>query len=242
MYRVFEALDELGVPGTSYAVDTWAGDIHTGSFGDDVYNELKTYHDPLYGKRSRLIRATFDEALANFADGRLIFTDPGTYNPADPDPSYIFALAPDGAASVVVAFPEPVFPNGLAIEADVVPAEARGAVATLSALSADAPWSDVVGPDLTFHRAIIDAAGSERLQRAYHGLQSEIVLCMVQLQPAYDHPQEVAAEHEELLAAIEARDTDRAEKLWRAHLDEAAANQIKALAPAGPTTIEEEND
>jgi gluconolactonase len=52
------------------------------------------------------------------ADGRLIFTDPGTYNPADPDPSYIFALAPDGAASVVVAFPEPVFPNGLAIEAD----------------------------------------------------------------------------------------------------------------------------
>jgi DNA-binding GntR family transcriptional regulator len=120
----------------------------------------------------------------------------------------------------------------LVIEADVVPAEARGAVARLSALSADAPWSDVVQPDLTFHRAIIDAAGSVRLQRAYHGLQSEIVLCMVQLQPAYDHPQEVAAEHEELLAAIEARDTERAEKLWRVHLDEAAANQIKALSTA----------
>jgi DNA-binding FadR family transcriptional regulator len=55
---------------------------------------------------------------------------------------------------------------------------------------------------------------------------------MVQLQPAYDHPQEVAAEHEELLAAIEARDTDRAEKLWRVHLDEAAENQIKALSTA----------
>jgi gluconolactonase len=52
------------------------------------------------------------------ADGRLIFTDPGTYNPAKPDPSYIFALAPDGVASVVIAFPEPVFPNGLAVEAD----------------------------------------------------------------------------------------------------------------------------
>jgi gluconolactonase len=51
-------------------------------------------------------------------DGRLIFTDPGTYNPADPDPSYIFALAPDGAASVVVAFPDAVFPNGIAVEAD----------------------------------------------------------------------------------------------------------------------------
>jgi gluconolactonase len=52
------------------------------------------------------------------ADGRLIFTDPGTYNPADPDMSYIFALAPDGSARVVIAFPEPVFPNGLVVEAD----------------------------------------------------------------------------------------------------------------------------
>lgn len=120
----------------------------------------------------------------------------------------------------------------LVIEADAIPAAAREAVATLQALAAKAHWSDVVQPDLTFHRAMIDAAGSERLQRAYHGLQSEIVLCMVQLQPAYDHPQEVAAEHEELLAAIEARDAGRAEKLWRLHLDEAAENQIKALSTA----------
>jgi DNA-binding GntR family transcriptional regulator len=128
----------------------------------------------------------------------------------------------------------------LAIEADVVPAEARAAVAALSALSADAPWSEVVAPDLAFHRAIIDAAGSERLQRAYHGLQSEIVLCMVQLQPAYDHPAQVAAEHEELLGAIEARDIDRAEKLWRAHLDEAAVNQIEALPGPGQAGADEE--
>jgi gluconolactonase len=52
------------------------------------------------------------------ADGRLIFTDPGTYNPANPDPSYIFALAPDGAASVLMEFPKPVFPNGVAVESD----------------------------------------------------------------------------------------------------------------------------
>jgi len=62
---------------------------------------------PQWSERSRLCRRR-----------RLVFTDPGTYNPADPDPSYIFALAPDGAASVVVAFPEPVFPNGLAVESD----------------------------------------------------------------------------------------------------------------------------
>jgi gluconolactonase len=52
------------------------------------------------------------------ADGRLLFTDPGTYNPRNPDPSYIFSLAPDGDAEIVVAFPEPVFPNGIAVEAD----------------------------------------------------------------------------------------------------------------------------
>jgi gluconolactonase len=52
------------------------------------------------------------------ADGRLIFTDPGTYNPAKPDPSYIFAVAPDGRGEVLIAFPRPVFPNGVAVEAD----------------------------------------------------------------------------------------------------------------------------
>jgi gluconolactonase len=52
------------------------------------------------------------------ADGRLYFTDPGTYRPADPEPSYIFALDPDGTGHVVIAFPTPVFPNGLAVEDD----------------------------------------------------------------------------------------------------------------------------
>ena len=51
-------------------------------------------------------------------DGSLIFSDPGTYNPANPDPSFIHRILPDGAAQVLVAFPKPVFPNGVAIEAD----------------------------------------------------------------------------------------------------------------------------
>ena len=56
--------------------------------------------------------------LVFHADGRLIFTDPGTYNPADPDPSYIFSIAPDGSTSLLVDFSAPVFPNGVAVEAD----------------------------------------------------------------------------------------------------------------------------
>jgi gluconolactonase len=51
-------------------------------------------------------------------DGTLYWTDPGTYNPASPDPSWIFALSPEGRARVVVRFDKPTFPNGLVIEAD----------------------------------------------------------------------------------------------------------------------------
>ncbi len=51
-------------------------------------------------------------------DGSLIFSDPGTYNPANPDPSFIHRILPNGIAQVLVAFPKPVFPNGVAIEAD----------------------------------------------------------------------------------------------------------------------------
>ena len=51
-------------------------------------------------------------------DGSLVFSDPGTYNPKSPDPSYIHRLLPDGTAKVLVAFPKPVFPNGVTAEAD----------------------------------------------------------------------------------------------------------------------------
>jgi len=56
--------------------------------------------------------------LAFAPDGSLVFTDPGTYNPTAPHPSYIHRILPDGAAKVVVAFPNPVFPNGVAVEPD----------------------------------------------------------------------------------------------------------------------------
>jgi gluconolactonase len=52
------------------------------------------------------------------ADGSLVFSDPGTYNPTNPDPSYLHRLSPDGSAKVLVAFPRPVFPNGVAAEPD----------------------------------------------------------------------------------------------------------------------------
>ncbi|MER8986621.1 SMP-30/gluconolactonase/LRE family protein [Mesorhizobium sp. M0843] len=64
------------------------------------------------------IRLNGPNDLVFAADGRLIFSDPGTYNPGNPDPSYIFAVNPDGSAYLALGFDKPTFPNGVAIEAD----------------------------------------------------------------------------------------------------------------------------
>ena len=45
------------------------------------------------------------------ADGRLYFTDPGTYRPADPEPSYIFALDPDRHRPRGHRLPDPGVPQ-----------------------------------------------------------------------------------------------------------------------------------
>lgn len=66
---ICQAVDLLGLATRCYAIDTWAGDEHTGPYGRTVLDELKAHHDPLYSRFSRLIRSTFDEALQHFADG-----------------------------------------------------------------------------------------------------------------------------------------------------------------------------
>lgn len=52
-----------------YAVDTWGGDAQAGYYGDTVYADLAPYVEATYGGFARLLRTTFDEALAQFEDG-----------------------------------------------------------------------------------------------------------------------------------------------------------------------------
>jgi gluconolactonase len=55
--------------------------------------------------------------LAFGPDGRLYFTDPGNYDAtARPDRGYICALEPDGTGEVLAEL-EPVYPNGIVVEA-----------------------------------------------------------------------------------------------------------------------------
>ncbi len=61
-----QAILESGTPAKAYAVDTWEGDVHTGSYGDEVFREVDEYNRELYSGFSRLMRMPFDEAARHF--------------------------------------------------------------------------------------------------------------------------------------------------------------------------------
>jgi hypothetical protein len=50
----------------AYAVDTWQGDLHTGAYGDEVFDEVAAYNRYRYSEFSQLLRMFFDEAIGRF--------------------------------------------------------------------------------------------------------------------------------------------------------------------------------
>ena len=65
-----QAVVELGLPTRCYAVDLWPDDGAEGSY-EDFYEELKTYHDTLYGRFSELLKMSFDDALPRYDHGSI---------------------------------------------------------------------------------------------------------------------------------------------------------------------------
>ena len=63
-----QAVDTLGIDAACYAIDTWKGDEHAGFYEYDILEELRKYHDPIYGHFSQLIQCTFDQAAEYFSD------------------------------------------------------------------------------------------------------------------------------------------------------------------------------
>ncbi|MCM3881633.1 MAG: class I SAM-dependent methyltransferase [Vicinamibacterales bacterium] len=71
-YSAFaQAVSTLGLPTACYAVDTWKGDPHSGSYSEDVFSEWRDYHDRHFSSFSTLIRTTFSDAVHRFADGSI---------------------------------------------------------------------------------------------------------------------------------------------------------------------------
>jgi FtsZ-binding cell division protein ZapB len=64
-----EAVSALRMDTKCYAVDTWEGDPQAGYYGEEVYQDLKSYHDPRYGAFSKMVRERFSAAVQSFEDG-----------------------------------------------------------------------------------------------------------------------------------------------------------------------------
>jgi O-antigen biosynthesis protein len=63
-----QAVRTISLETRCFGVDHWKGDSQAGNYGDELYNELRAYHDPIYGALSSLVRASFDDAVRQFAD------------------------------------------------------------------------------------------------------------------------------------------------------------------------------
>ncbi|OQX05474.1 MAG: hypothetical protein BWK80_52115 [Desulfobacteraceae bacterium IS3] len=66
-----QAVKGLKLNCSCYALDHWEGDEHAGMYGKDVFEELRSYHDPLYSDFSKLLKMTFDEGLSHFSDASI---------------------------------------------------------------------------------------------------------------------------------------------------------------------------
>jgi DNA-binding GntR family transcriptional regulator len=83
----------------------------------------------------------------------------------------------------------------------------------------DPPWSSVVEAHDAVHHALVKAAGSPRILRAYEALAGEMRLFVIQLKPSWSL-ERMAEHHERLLADLE---RDGPEPL-RAHVAEGLAS------------------
>jgi hypothetical protein len=59
---------ENSVSTKCYAIDTWQGDEHAGQYNDEIFIKVNSHNQQHYTEFSRLLRLTFDDALANFSD------------------------------------------------------------------------------------------------------------------------------------------------------------------------------
>jgi hypothetical protein len=66
-----QAVREHGISARCFAVDTWAGDEHTGAYDDATWRDVSEHNAANYGDFSELLRMRFEEAVPRFADGSI---------------------------------------------------------------------------------------------------------------------------------------------------------------------------
>jgi DNA-binding GntR family transcriptional regulator len=104
-------------------------------------------------------------------------------------------------------------------ELGTVPAAARNAQERIERAVAEKDFPHQVDADIEFHTALVDAVGSKRLSRMHELIMGEVHLTMGQFQAhRTTEPRTVAAEHDAILAAIEAGDPAAAADHLSRHL------------------------
>jgi DNA-binding GntR family transcriptional regulator len=85
-----------------------------------------------------------------------------------------------------------------------LPKSVHDAVRLMAAVCAqpDPPWSTVVDAHGRVHGALVAAARSPRIERAYQALAGELRLFVIQIKPSWSL-ERMAAHHEQLLADLE---------------------------------------
>ena len=70
-YSYFAACQSIksnGLQTKAFAIDTWQGDEHAGFYSNEVYEIVNQVNTEKYSSFSKLLRMTFDQGLAEFAD------------------------------------------------------------------------------------------------------------------------------------------------------------------------------
>lgn len=66
-----QSMKEQNIDGKCYAIDTWEGDEHTGSYDDSIYQQVKEHADANYPDIAVLKRMLFQEAVNDFDDNSI---------------------------------------------------------------------------------------------------------------------------------------------------------------------------
>ena len=96
---------------------------------------------------------------------------------------------------------------------------AHAAVRSIASLTAASSWADAVEADLAFHRAVVEASGSDHLVRIHALLMGELSLALAG-NLNNEPPGLMTGEHRRLLETFEGDDAEAAVAMLEEHLQE----------------------
>lgn len=66
-----QSVADNGLTSLCYAIDHWLGDAHSGTYGEEVIQDVSSHNSRFYGMFSYLLRANFDDAIDQFEDASI---------------------------------------------------------------------------------------------------------------------------------------------------------------------------